>query len=169
MPTTDSTPTAMPWSWCDARTRPLLAIAAALALTLSACVRYTEYEIPAGEARMSLDEMRQEADLMLRAHCPRLMGGRASATGEASVRLVVARDGIVRRTRVTRSSGDEQVDQMFGTLGAHLQFSPQSAMRSDEMNATMLAGYSCGAERAVATVNVLGLEVPTPAPVTPTP
>lgn len=168
MPTTDSTPTAMRWSSSDARGRRWLALTLVLGLSL-ACTRYTEYEIPPGEARVSLDELRQEADLMLRAHCPRLMGTGTSATGEASVRLVVARDGAVRRTRVTRSSGDEQVDQMFGTLGAHLQFSPQPNMRGDEMDATMLAGYSCGLDRATSTVNVLGLEVPTPAPVSPRP
>lgn len=169
MPTTDSTPTAMRW-WCsDARRRRSLALACMLTLPAGACTRYTEYEIPGGEARMSLDELRQEADMMLRAHCPRLMGTGASATGEASVRLVVARDGAVRRSRVTRSSGDEQVDQMFGTLAAHLQFSPQPDMRGNGMNATMLAGYSCGADLATSTVNVLGLEIPKAAPVSPTP
>jgi TonB family protein len=97
------------------------------------------------------------------------MGGGTTATGEASVRLVVGRDGAVRRSRVIRSSGDEQVDQMFGTLGAHLQFSPQPNMDGSEMNATMLAGYSCGADQATSTVNVLGLEIPARAPVSPTP
>ena len=58
---------------------------------------------------------------------------------------------------------------MFGTLGAHLQFSPQPNMSGNEMDATMLAGYSCGPDRATSTVNVLGLEIPRAAPVSPTP
>ena len=144
MPATGSTRTAMRWRWSSA---------AVLALLLAGCMRsVSTYYIPTeGEPRLDTNGLRDRADFFLRAECPRLLAaGRPG--GEAQIKLTMARSGAVTRAEVTRSSGDEAIDGIFGPLAAQLELTPPPDMRGDEMTVRMGLGYACSGTTAAATV-----------------
>ena|SRR5687768_283751 len=141
---TDSTRTAMPWRWSR-----LLAVA----LLVSACVQRTQmWFVPTeGEPRLDTNELRDRADYFLRAECPRLLAADRPG-GEASIKLTINRSGEVTRSEVTRSSGDEQIDGIFGPLAAQLVVTPPPDMTKESMAVRMGMGYACSGSTAAATV-----------------
>ena len=141
---TVSTRTAMPW-----QSYRILAVA----LLVSACLQSTEmWFVPTeGQPRLDTNELRDRADQFLRAECPRLLtAGRPG--GEASIRLTINRSGEVTRSEVTRSSGDEQIDGIFGPLAAQLVVTPPSDMTKESMAIRMGMGYACSGTTAATTV-----------------
>ena len=140
-----STPTAMRWPSC----RALL-----LAAALGACAttKTTFYVPPAGADRITEEELREHADEALHIECPRLLGDRISASGEAALTLDVAQDGAVSRVRLDGSSGDARLDDILGGLTATLQLEP--AKRAPHRKGVRLSiSYACtpGAVAAVVT------------------
>ena len=130
-----STPTAMRWRSC----RALL-----LAATLDACVttKRTFYVPPAGADRITAEELREHANEVLHIECPRLLGDRISASGEADLTLEVASDGAVSRVRLDGSSGDARLDDVLGGLAATLQLEPVKRARRRE-GVRLSISYSC--------------------------
>ena len=141
----DSIRTAMPWRWCSAA---LLAIAAG-----AGCRQTAVYYTPTpGEQRLSQDEVREQSDDYLKIECPRLMGTEKSATGEARVRVYYDKTGAVQRAQILRSTGDKQVDTVWGALMARLKFDPQAGQTDDLKPAIVTLGYSCAPNVAITTL-----------------
>lgn len=143
MRATGSTRMAMPWRWSSILT----------VLLLAGCVSaVSTYYIPTeGQPRLDTNDLRDRADFFLRAECPRLMAAGRTG-GEALIKLTLARGGEVTRAEVTRSSGDEGIDGIFGPLAAQLELTPPPDMRGDEMTVRMGMGFACSATTAAATV-----------------
>jgi hypothetical protein len=134
---------AMQWRFCSA----------ALAVTmLLACVTTSrESFLPdPNAARLTPDDWRDRASALLAAECPRLMGTGSAALGEAGFTVILGAGGVVREAILTRSSGDERIDALFGGLTAHLQFGTSSG--GDR--APVTAGYSCARNASVATLEL---------------
>jgi TonB family protein len=125
-------------------------------LLSAGCVsRTTTYFTPTpGEQRLSQDEVRDESDDMLKVECPRIMGSSTSATGEARIRIEYDKSGAVQRAQITRSSGDNPVDTMWGALAARLQFDPQAGQTEELKPALLTFGYSCSPTAAITTLHI---------------
>ncbi len=157
MRSTDSIRSAMRWSCCSA-----LALAAA-------CTTTTRYYVPTeGEPRLTPSEVRDQSDALLSTQCPRLMGSNRFATGEARIMTELDRSGAVQKAQVTRSSGDEAMDAIFGALIARLQVDPPSGMEGDRGEHPIYIGYSCAPENNAITLNITGRQNP-PVPNVPPP
>ena len=157
MRSTDSIRSAMRWSWCSA-----LALAAA-------CTTTTRYYVPTeGEPRLTPSEVRDQSDALLSTQCPRLMGGNRFATGEARIKVELDRSGAVQKAQVTRSSGDDAMDAIFGALIARLQVDPPTGMDGDRGEHPIYIGYSCAPENNAITLNITGRQNP-PIPNVPPP
>lgn len=127
--------------------------AAVLVIACSPMVR--RWYVPeSGAERMGLDELRQAADLALREECPRLLRGGSSATGEALLIVEVDRTGTVLRSRIERSSGDQRVDDLFGTLATRMRLDRPTSMMNDTADGTVAMGYSCAPNVAIATIRL---------------
>lgn len=147
MPGTGSIRTATRWSWCRALT--LTAVAAALA----ACVHATSsYYVPtAGEERLDENELRVEADRLLSVECERLLAGKASVSGEGTFVLDFSPTGDVQRSRVSRTTGDKELNDIFGALSAKLHVDPAEQKAG---SLRMRAGYVCEADKAITTIEL---------------
>jgi hypothetical protein len=133
---------AMRWRFCSAVAWVLLA----------ACVTNSQQSFlpDPNAARITPDDWRDRASALLEAECPRLMGTGSAALGEAGFIVVLGPSGIVREAILTRSSGDERIDAMFGGLAAQLRV---DVSRSGE-RAPITAGYSCARNASVATLEL---------------
>lgn len=147
MPGTDSIPMATRWRWCSL---------GVLLLLSSACItRRTTYFTPtAGQPRLSQDDLRDQSDDYLAIECSRLMGTGNSATGQARIRVHYDRSGAVQRAEITRGSGDDQVDTVWGALAARLQFDPQAGQTEDLRPGILTFGYSCAPGIATTTLQL---------------
>ena len=145
----DSIRSAMRWSLFSA-----VAVAAA-------CTTTTKYYVPTeGEPRLTPNEVRDQSDALLSTQCPRLMGSNRFATGEARVIAELDRSGTVHKAQVTRSSGDEAMDAIFGALVARLQVDPPTGMNGDRGEHPIYIGYSCAPENSATTLNITGRQNP---------
>lgn len=135
----------MRWRWCSA----LLFVA----LSCAPVVR--RWYVPEPDAeRLGLEELRQSADLALRTECPRLLRGGGSATGETLLIVEVDRTGRVLRARVAESSGDERIDDLFGTLATRMRLDRPTSMMNESADGTVAMGYSCAPNAAIATIRL---------------
>ena len=135
--------TAMSWRCCSA----------ALLVVAAGCRQTAVYYTPTpGEQRLSQDEVREQSDDYLRIECPRLMGPEKSATGEARVRVYYDKTGAVQRAQILRSTGDKQVDTVWGALVARLKFDAQPKQTEDLKPAILTLGYSCAPNVAITTL-----------------
>jgi len=145
----DSIRSAMRWSLCSA-----VAVAAA-------CTTTSRYYVPTeGEPRLTPNEVRDQSDALLATQCPRLMGSNRFATGEARIIVELDRSGAVQKAQVTRTSGDEAMDAIFGALVARLQVDPPTGMNGDRGEHPIYIGYSCAPENNAITLNITGRQNP---------
>lgn len=147
MPGTVSIRTAMRWSW--SRT---LVLAVAVA-SLAACMRSTSsYYVPtAGEDRLDENELRVEADKLLSVECERLLAGKTSVSGEGTFVLDFAATGDVQRSRVSKTTGDKELNDIFGALSAKLHV---DAAEQKAGSLRMRAGYICEGDKAITTIEL---------------
>jgi outer membrane biosynthesis protein TonB len=124
---------------------------------LAGCVTtQTRYYVPTeGQPRMGANEMKDQAESLLRLECPRLLNGAATALGETQLVVDVGGGGQVSRARVARSSGDARVDAIFGGVLAQLEVDAPTDGKAKSSRVQM--GYSCGPDQAVVTVR--GIEI----------
>jgi hypothetical protein len=151
MRATDSTRTATRWSFYD-----VLRVACCVAtvvITAGCWSRATDsYKPTEGQERLSVDEARLKLDEMLRAECPRLRQEGRLASGEGEIKVDVDRDGHVQQAWVSRTAGDQKIDDMFAAVAAALEFESPSNMKGDTGTGRVKFGYACGANSAVATL-----------------
>ena len=158
MRSTDSIRSAMRWSLCSAL------------LVATACTTTTRYYVPTtGEPRLTPSELRDQGEPLLHTQCPRLLNGGRFATGQARVITELDRSGSVRRARITRSSGDQAMDDIFGALVARLQVDPPTGMSGETGEHPIYIGYSCAPENSAITLNITGQENPRLPPDAPRP
>ena len=132
---------------------PWLCCSAALLVVAAGCRQTAVYYTPTpGEQRLSQDEVRDQSDDFLKIECPRLMGTNQSATGEARVRVYYDKSGAVQRAQILRSTGDNQVDTVWGALLARLKFDAQPGQTDDLKPAILTLGYSCAPNVAITTL-----------------
>lgn len=143
MPDTGSSPMATRWRWCSAA-----AAAAAVTLALAACSPKA-YARPSETERLDENELRVEADRVLRAECPRIMAGRPDVSGDATYALEVAADGNVETVTLRESFGDVTLDDRIGELLARTHLEP-AVPKAGGLRVT--AGFACGSNVAVITI-----------------
>ena len=122
------------------------------ALILAGCVTSSQASFlpDPNSPRLTPDDWRDRATTLVAAECPRLMGTGAAALGEAGFTVVLGAGGAVREAILTRSSGDERLDALFGGLAAQLRFERSQ----DGDRAPITAGYSCARNASVATLEL---------------
>ena len=158
MPNTGSTRTATRWRSCEPLGRSAAAGATLMLMLLAAagCVTTTTtaYVPTPGQPRLSVDDARDEIDAVLRAECPRLVqAGRPSQ--EARVSVDVDASGNVSSARLQTSSGDEQMDRIFGATAARLHFQTSGDAQGTTTAGRLRMGYSCSGNAAVTTIQLL--------------
>ena len=159
MPSTDFIRLATRWSLCSA-----------IVVVTVGCTTTTRYYVPtAGEPRLTPNEVRDQGEPLLSIQCPRLLDGGRSATGQARIMTELDRSGAVQRARVTRSSGDKTMDDIFGALIARLKVDPPTGMTKDVGEHPIYIGYSCSPEMSAITLNITGIENPRRPPDAPPP
>lgn len=136
--------------------RGLRALGPALLLAAAGCVTTTTttYLPTAGQPRMSTDDARDEIDALLRAECPRLVQA-GKPSGEARVSVDVDGSGNVSSARLQTSSGDEQMDRIFGGSAARLHFTTAGESTSPTTTGRLRMGWSCSGDAAVTTLQLL--------------
>lgn len=148
----------MRWSFCSA------------IMAAGACTTTTRYYVPSeGEPRLTSNELRDQSDALLDTQCPRLLGNDRVAMGEARIIVELDRSGTVHRARVTRTSGDQAMDDIFGALVARLKVDPPTGMNGDRGEHPIYIGYSCAPEVNAVTLNITGRQNPPIPPTVPPP
>ena len=147
MKVTGSFRTATRWS-----SSSVLAIAFAL-LAGAACFQSTsKYYVPtAGDSRLDENELRVEAEQLLRVECERLKGGKSSVSGEGTFVLDVSATGSVQRVKVSKSTGDSELDDIFGALSARLDV---GAAEPKAGSIRMRASYFCEPDKSLVTIEM---------------
>ena len=127
-------------------------VALGVALAAAGCVTtQTRYYVPTeGQPRYGLIEMKDRAELMLGAECPRLLGRTGAEMGEGQYVVDVDGGGRVTRAQVARSSGDARMDEIFGGLLAELAVDAPADGKPRSARVDM--GYSCAASGGAVTV-----------------
>lgn len=151
MQSTGSFRSAMRWLSCSL-----------VVLLMAACVTQTSryYVAYSNDTRITPDQFRDAGDTLIGSQCGRLMGNVATQGGEARFRLEINGGGQVEKAHLARSSGDEQVDSIFGALAARLRFVPPADGKT--LTHRIAAGYACSQSAAAVT-----LDIGTPPPATP--
>lgn len=157
---TGSTRTGTRWPWYSLVLGSIL---------LASCVTAVKREFTAtpGSGRLTPQELRSRGDAMVRMECPRLLASDSAATGVAAITIAVDREGSVTRAVVERGTGDDRMDELFGTLAASLDFDSPAGMSAATMDARVEMGYSCSARASAITFRVMPPEGADSAPLTP--
>ena len=151
MPATGSTRTATPWRWSE----PIVLGALSLLLLSSACVTRTSHEyLPSADRdRFSLNAAQDELDQLMQIECARLLTERRPESGDARLSVDLDASGMVMRSRVTASTGDERVDDMFGAVAAQMKFDAPPDGKAN--TGRMRLGYSCSPTATTVTIQLL--------------
>ena len=153
MPATDSIRTATRWSSSET-TR--LALGALLLLAGAGCVTTTStaYVPTPGQPHLTTDDARDQIEALLRAECPRLLKA-DKPSGESHLSVDVDASGNVSGARLQTSSGDEEMDKIFGGTAARLHFQTSGESSSATTTGRLRMGWSCSGDAAVATIQLL--------------
>lgn len=148
MPATAFTRMAMRWSWSRA-----FVLALSLGVVAGCMSSTAKYYVPtAGDSRLDENELRSEADALLRVECERLKAGKASVSGEGTFVLEFSPTGSVQRVKVSRSTGDAGLDDIFGALSARLDV---EAAEQKAGSLRMRASYFCEPDKAITTIEMM--------------
>lgn len=98
----------------------------------------------AGEGQLTVEDMQQNVDTLVRSACQRIVGDAPKLSGTAAVRVVQDPQELETRARVTRSSGDLYMDEVLADLASML--APryrETAMREYNPRYDVSVHYSC--------------------------
>jgi hypothetical protein len=133
--------------------RALVGILALAACAAAGCVRtITRSFVPAPtNPRFTPEEASSTLRTFLSVECSRLREQGVSS-GEATARVEADSTGLVTRAEIDRSSGNDLLDSLIGTVVVQLRTEPPANRRPARRTAHV--AYSCaeGAERAAVTV-----------------
>ena len=134
-----------------AMTRLLVLLAAA------GCVStVTRYYLPdAHNPRFDTEGATKMLDQYLRVQCPDRIAAKKSESGDVRVTILTDTTGAVTRAELVKSSGDELLDGLFGTVAAQLKVDSLRATTTPVATRKLEMGYSCSSTAAVATLQVL--------------
>ena len=76
------------------------------------------------------------------------------AAGEIATGRVDDQSGAVQQSEILRTSGDKQIDTMWGALAARLKFDPQEGQTEALRPGIIRVGYSCAPNAAVTTLQL---------------
>lgn len=144
---------AMRWSFSDVvRAGPL-----GLAMLLTACVTTTTrvYLPDAHNPRFDTDGATQALDQYLRVQCPARLAEKKSESGDLNLTILTDTAGAVTSAELVKSSGDEMLDGLFGTVAAQLKVDSLRATVKPTATRKLHMGFSCSPTAAVATLEVL--------------
>jgi hypothetical protein len=123
-----------------------------LLVAIGGCMSTARYYVPtAGDPRIDENELRSEADRLLRIECERLKGGKTSVSGEGTFVLDVSAQGSVHRVKISRSTGDAALDDIFGALSARLDVEP---LEPKAGSIRMRASYFCEPDKVITTIEM---------------
>lgn len=139
------------------RWRSSSALVLLLALLLGGCVTSTTtfYVPTAGQPRLSEREVRARGEALVGVACPRLLQTKNPAAGAAAMTIDLGGDGAVARAAIDRSSGDVQLDDLFGALVAQLQLPADSSARHGQTTRRKATvGFSCAPTAPALTLEI---------------
>ena len=154
MPVTGSTRTATRCSSSEP-TRAMRAWAAGVVLlAAAACVSTTTraFTPDASAERMSLADAQDNLDRMVRLECPRLMEAKHDMD-DARITVDVDGGGNVVRATMSKQTGDERMDRIFGGVAAQMKFA--AADDGKPYTGRMRVGWSCSPSASTATIQLI--------------
>ena len=150
MKVTVSTRMAMPWWSCRLRRWGARVLVVA---GLAACVQSTTRIFLPSPQNPTYTTAQANPVLgeYLRLQCPAFQ--KASRPDTGVVRFVVSLDsvGAATRAELEKASGDQLIDEVFGTIAAQLRFTPDSA-RARGRRETVNMHYRCTGDSAFVTI-----------------
>ena len=141
---------AMRWSSCRrGRGAPRRAGAAALALVGVACVTTTTRSfLPSRQNPIySPEQATPVLAEYLRLQCPAFRKASRPDTGQVRFRVSVDSAGFAMRAELTRGSGDQLVDEVFGTVAAQLVF-PRDSVTHRARTELVTMDWRCAGDSA---------------------
>ena len=154
MQATGSIRTATRCSSSEATRLPRAAGAVVVLLLAAACVTTTTraFTPDANAERMSLADAQDNLDRMVRMECPRLMEAKHD-NDDARISVDVDGSGFVQRATMSKVTGDERMDRIFGGVAAQMKFA--AAPDGKPFTGRMRVGYSCSAAASTATIQLI--------------
>ena len=124
---------------------------------VAACVStVTRSYLPdARNPRFDTDGATQMLDQYLSVQCPERIAAKKAESGEARLTIQTDTSGAVTRADLVKSSGDEMLDGLFGTVAAQLKVDSLRATTTPTATRKLQMGFSCSSTAAVATLQVL--------------
>lgn len=98
----------------------------------------------AGDGQLTVEDMQQNVDTLVRSACQRIVGNAPKLSGTAAVSVVQDPQELETRAKVTRSSGDLYMDEVLADLASML--APryrETAMREYNPRYDVSVHYSC--------------------------
>ena len=128
-----------------------------LLLCTIACVHtITRYYLPdERNGRFDTDRATQMLDSYLKVQCPQRLADKKTQSGDARLTLLTDTTGAVTRAELVKSSGDEMLDGLFGTVAAQLKADSLRATSKSSVTRTLHIGFSCSDSAAVSTLELL--------------
>lgn len=122
-----------------------------------ACVStVTRYYLPdARNPRFDTDGATQTLDQYLRVQCPERLAAKKPESGDVRITILTDTSGAVTRAELVKSSGDDLLDGLFGTVAAQLKVDSLRATTKPVATRTLAMGFSCSTTASVATFQVL--------------
>jgi TonB family protein len=127
-------------------------------MLVAACVStVTSYYLPdARNPRFDTDGATQMLDQYLSVQCPERVAAKKPERGEARLTIQTDTTGAVTRAELVKSSGDELLDGLFGTVAAQLKVDSLRATTANTLATRKLqVGFSCSATASVSTLQIL--------------
>jgi TonB family protein len=124
----------------------------------AACVStVTRSYLPdARNPRFDTDGATRMLDQYLSVQCPERIAAKKAESGEARLTIQTDTSGAVTRADLVKSSGDELLDGLFGTVAAQLKVDSLRATTASPVATRRLQlGFSCSGTAAVSTLQVL--------------
>jgi hypothetical protein len=129
----------------------------AAAVIATACVStVTRYYVPNDQnPRFDAEGATRMLDQYLRIQCPERLAAKKPESGDVRVTVQADSSGAVTRAELTSTTGDEVLDDLFGTVAAQLRVDSLRATTAPLATRRLRLGFSCAPNAAVSTLEML--------------
>jgi hypothetical protein len=135
---------------------PAAALAAAVVMAASCVSTVTRYYLPnAQNPRFDAEGATRMLDQYLRIQCPERLAAKKPESGDVRVTVQADTSGAVTRAELTSTTGDDVLDDLFGTVAAQLKVDSLRATATPLATRRLRLGFSCAPNTAVATLELL--------------